>query len=69
MTINVDSVPDVTDVLVTSTPNSGTTDTYGRGEVIEVTVTFDEAVTVTGSPFSGCRISDGSNINTGMRRF
>ena len=63
MTINVDSVPDVTDVSVTSTPNSGTTDTYGRGEVIEVTVTFDEAVTVTGSPFFRLRISDGSNIN------
>ena len=57
MTINVDSVPDVTDVAVTSTPRSGTAnpkDTYGLGEVIQVTVTFDEAVTVdtsSGTPF------------------
>ena len=64
MTINVDSVPDVTDVSVTSTPNSGTTDTYGRGEVIEVTVTFDEAVTVDtsgGTPFFRLRIRDNTN--------
>ena len=51
MTINVDPVPDVTQVVVTSTPNSGTADTYGRGEVIQVTVTFDEAVTVTAVRF------------------
>ena len=61
MTINVDSVPDVTQVAVTSTPNSGTANTYGRGEVIQVTVTFDEAVTVTGSPFFRLRIRDNTN--------
>ena len=67
MTINVDSVPDVTDVSVTSTPRSGTAnpkDTYGLGEVIEVTVTFDEAVTVDtsgGTPFFRLRIRDNTN--------
>ncbi len=59
MTINVDPVPDVTQVAVTSTPNSGTADTYGPGEVIEVTVTFDEAVTVNtsgGAPYFEIRV-------------
>ena len=51
MTIDVDSVPDVTQVQVTSTPKSGTTPKkYGAGEEIQVTVTFDEAVTVTDDP-------------------
>ena len=39
MTINVDSVPDVTQVWVSSTPRSGTADpkdTYGVGEPIQV---------------------------------
>ncbi|MYC36755.1 MAG: hypothetical protein F4X66_07555 [Chloroflexi bacterium] len=35
-------------VAITSTPASG--DTYGRRETIAVTVTFTEAVTVTGTP-------------------
>ena len=61
MGINVLNTPDVTQVAVTSTPNSGTANTYGRGEVIQVTVTFDEAVTVTGSPFFRLRISDNTN--------
>ncbi len=38
----------VTGVVVSSTPESG--DTYGLGERIEVQVTFDRAVTVTGAP-------------------
>ena len=38
----------VTGVAVSSTPESG--DTYGLGERIEVQVTFDRAVTVTGAP-------------------
>ncbi len=53
MTIDVDSVPDVTRVAVTSAPLSGTAtpkDIYGLGEKIQVTVTFDEAVTVTDDP-------------------
>ena len=40
--------PDVTGVAVTSTPVSG--DTYGLGETIRVTLTFSEAVDVTGAP-------------------
>ena len=53
MTVNVDSVPDVTAVEVTSTTRSGTADlkdTYGAGEAIQVTVSFDEVVKVTGAP-------------------
>ena len=42
------TAPMVTDVDVTSTPASG--DTYGTGEMILFTVTFDQAVTVTGTP-------------------
>ncbi len=38
----------VSGVVVSSTPESG--DTYGLGERIEVQVTFDRAVTVTGAP-------------------
>ena len=63
MSVNVLNTPDVTDVSVTSTPDSGTADTYARGEVIQVTVTFDEEVTVTGSPRFRLRISDGTTIN------
>ena len=42
------TAPMVTDVDVTSSPASG--DTYGTGERIQFTVTFDQAVTVTGTP-------------------
>ena len=47
-TATVVVVPEVTDVDVTSMPNTG--DTYGAGEMIQFTVTFDQAVTVTGTP-------------------
>ncbi|MYA49425.1 MAG: hypothetical protein F4Y25_01545, partial [Chloroflexi bacterium] len=40
--------PSVTGVAVTSAPASG--DTYLRGETIQVTLTFSEAVTVSGAP-------------------
>jgi len=43
-----DSAPTVTKVEVTS--DAGDDDTYGNGDVIEVTLTFSEAVTVTGTP-------------------
>ena len=60
MTIDVDSVPDITDVSVTSTPKSGTTPKkYGAGEKIQVTVTFDEAVNVTDDPL--VQVEVGSN--------
>ena len=42
------TAPMVTDADVTSTPAAG--DTYGTGEMIKFTVTFDQAVTVTGAP-------------------
>ena len=38
------TVPEIVTVQVTSTPAAG--DTYGRGETIAITVTFDNAVTV-----------------------
>ena len=44
-----DTAPTVTGVAITSTP-ALETDTYGAGETIRVTVTFSEAVTVTGDP-------------------
>ena len=44
--VDDDTAPTVTDVSVTSTPVLAT-DTYGAGERIEVSVTFDEAVTAT----------------------
>ena len=42
------TAPMVTDVDVTSMPASD--DTYGTGEMIQFTVTFDQAVTVVGTP-------------------
>ena len=44
-----DTAPTVTGVAITSTPALAT-DTYGAGEEILFTVTFNEAVTVTGDP-------------------
>ena len=42
------TAPTVSAVAVTSSPASG--DTYGTGEMIRFTVTFDQSVTVTGTP-------------------
>ena len=42
------SGPKITGIAFTSTPASG--NTYGTGEVIEITVTFNEEITVTGTP-------------------
>ena len=42
------TAPTVSTVAVTSMPASG--DTYGTGEMIRFTVTFDQDVTVTGTP-------------------
>ena len=51
----VDAVaPAPTDVLISSTPRNGRT--YGAGEIIEVRVTFDEEVSVTGGPTLGLSI-------------
>ena len=55
--VNGKIVTDIETVEVTSTPRL-TTDTYGEGEKIQVTVTFDEAVTVTGNPFFRLRMGD-----------
>ena len=43
------TAPTVSTVAVTSDP--GTDDTYALGDTIEVGLTFDEAVTVTGDPY------------------
>ncbi len=45
----IDPRPRAASVEVTSTPTAGT-DTYGAGEVIEFTVTFNQPVIVTGEP-------------------
>ena len=47
-TATVFTTPKVTNADVTSSPASG--DLYGTGEMIRFTVTFDHAVTVTGTP-------------------
>ena len=48
--------PEITDVSVTSRPADGT-DTFGGGERVEVTVTFDEAVEVQNSGINGANVS------------
>ena len=55
---DVAETPAVDDVEVTSTPKAAI-DTYGREETIEVTVTFDQAVRVTGTPRIQLRIGGG----------
>ena len=50
--------PLITDIEVTSTPKADpSNDTYGLGEDIEITVTFSEAVTVTGDVDFGISVS------------
>ena len=62
------TAPTVSTVAVTSTPASG--DTYGTGEMIQFTVTFDQDVTVTGTPeFEFCLgNSDGGSCTDGSPR-
>ena len=55
---DVAETPAVDDLDVTSTPKADI-DTYGREETIEVTVTFDQAVNVTGTPRIRLRIGGG----------
>lgn len=60
------TAPKVSTIAVTSTPMQKsdpaitTPDTYGKGEAIDVTVTFDKAVTVTGVP--SLRLMVGSSV-------
>ena len=62
---DVDETPAVVTVVVTSSPGTGT-DTYGRGQTIEVTVTFDQAVRVTGTPRIQLRVG-GSDPATQLK--
>ena len=55
---DVAETPAVDDLDVSSTPKADI-DTYGREETIEVTVTFDQAVNVTGTPRIRLRIGGG----------
>ena len=63
--VAVATAPTVSTVDVTSMPASG--DTYGTGEMIQFTVTFDQDVTVTGTPeFEFCLgNSDGGSCTDG----
>ena len=63
MTVDVEPVPDVTQVAVTSSPHAGTSPNlvYGVGQKIQITVTFDEAVVVTGDPEFAIRMGDSVN--------
>ena len=61
------ATPTISAVAVTSTPQLET-DTYGEGEEIQFTVTFSEAVTVTGMPqcvFSLGNAGDTRRVNAG----
>ena len=55
---SLSAVPTISSVAITSTPRTAT-DTYGRGETIEVTVTFTGVVTVTGTPRIQLRVGGG----------
>ena len=55
--VDDDTAPTVTDVSVTSTPVLAT-GTYGAGETIEVSVTFDEAVNATSATDFELNVSD-----------
>ena len=57
LTVVDSTAPTVSTVAVTS--DAGSDDTYGTGEAIEVTVTFSEAVTVTGSPQLAVKVGAG----------
>ena len=46
--IQAQTAPSVSSVAITS--NAGSNNTYGKDDVIQITVTFSEAVTVTGTP-------------------
>ena len=48
-------VPEISRIAVTSDP--GSDETYGADDDIEITVTFDESVTVTGTPTFGIKFS------------
>ena len=62
VTVNdVDEIPAVASVDVTSDP--GVDDTYSLGETIQVTVTFNLAVTVTDTPRIRLRIGGGNQEN------
>ena len=55
------AAPAVSDVDVTSEP--GDDDTYAIGDTIQVTVTFDQAVTVTGAPRIQLRVGGGDAVH------
>ena len=66
-TVAAATTPTISAVAVTSTPQLET-DTYGEGEDIQFTVTFSEAVKVTGMPrfvFSLGNSGDGRQVNAG----
>ena len=58
------NVPEVTQVEVTSRPHAGTPGAleYGVGQKIQITVTFDVAVVVTGDPEFAIRMGDTMNM-------
>ena len=59
VTVEAQAAPAVSDVDVTSEP--GVDDTYAIGDTIQVTVTFDQAVTVTGAPRIQLRVGGGED--------
>ena len=61
VTVEAQAAPAVSDVDVTSEP--GVDDTYAIGDTIQVTVTFDQAVTVTGAPRIKLRVGGGDAVH------
>ena len=59
-------VAEIAGAAVTSRP-AFLSDTYGGGEVIEVTVTFDHPVEVTGTPYLQVHVGNGSGSGTETR--
>ena len=56
VTVTVRAAPAVTAVAVTSVPQNRISQTYRAGERIEVSVTFSQPVTVTGTPTIGLEV-------------
>ena len=50
VTVREPTVPTVSSVAFSSTPGAGQSDNYRLGDTIEITATFSESVTVTGTP-------------------
>ena len=66
---NISQLPRLASLRVTSDPKSGSgSDTYGTGEKIEFTATFNQDITVTGNPQHAFSLIDANIGTAGERR-